>query len=302
MLWRLPSILFLLAGAVPLILFLPSLKPRGLKIATTTLFLWERVLRERPLSTRLGWLLRKNLLLILQLLAASALIAALADPALRHFGAQSGDLVVVLDLSASMKAKGKQGTRFDAARKEFLALVDGLTAGQKMLVIGAGAQPRLLAPFTADKRRLRELGRNVEATEAAGRIKDAILFAHAFLNRGGAGQVIFISDGAFVGAEEFAKPGPHLRFIDVAGTKERAGAPVNLAIVGFELRRHPERPSAAEIMVHVRNFSATVQHAPLTLSLGEKVLLRENLEIGAGDRRVLIYPLEGDTIGGVKGG
>src|SRR4029453_5875397 len=138
MLWRLPSILLLLAGALPLILFLHSLKPRGLKIGTTTLFLWERVLKERPLGTRLGWLLRKNLLLLLQLLAAPAMIAALADPALLHFGTASGDMVVVVDLSASMKAKGKNGSRFDAARREFLALVDGLAPGQKVVGKGRG--------------------------------------------------------------------------------------------------------------------------------------------------------------------
>ena len=297
MIWTLPSALLLLAGALPLILFLHSLKPRGLKIATTTLFIWERVLRERPLSTRLGWLLRKNLLLILQLVAASALIVALADPALRHFSGQSGDVVVVLDLSASMKAKGKNGTRFDAARQEFLALVDGLAAAQKMLVIGASTQPRLLAPFTSDKRRLRELGRNLDATEAPGRIKEAILFAHAFLKRGGADQVIVISDGAFIGAEEFAKPAPQLRFIDVAGVREKKDAVVNLAIVGFELRRQTERPSSAEIMVHLRNFSATALRAPLTLSLGEKILARENIDIDAGDRRVLIFPVSGDLSG-----
>jgi Mg-chelatase subunit ChlD len=299
MIWSLPSALFLLAAALPLIVFLHSLKPRGLKIATTTLFLWERVLRDRPLGTRLGWLLRKNLLLILQLLAAIALIVALADPALRHWGVLSGDLVVVLDLSASMKAKGKQGTRFDAARQEFLSLVDGLAAGQKMLVIGAATQPRLLVPFSADKRRLRELGRTLDATEAPGRIKDAILFAHAFLKRGGADQVVVISDGAFVDAEEFAKPAAHLRYIDVAGTKQESAA--NLAIVGFEVRRQRERPASAEIMVHLRNFSASARRVPLTLSLGDQVLLRENIDIGANDRRVLIYPVDGGMIGSMKG-
>ncbi len=150
MLWHLPYALLLLAGAIPLILFLHSLKPRGLKIGTTTMFLWERILRERPLGTRLGWLLRNNLLLILQILAAVAMIAALADPSLRNFGSTSGDVVAVLDLSASMKAKGKSGSRFDAARRQFLALVDELRATQKMMVIGAGPQPRLLAPFTGD--------------------------------------------------------------------------------------------------------------------------------------------------------
>ena len=75
--------LLLLAGAVPLILFCIA-SNHGAQLPTTTFFLWERVLREQPLGTRLGWLLRKNLLLILQLLAATALIAALADPWMRY--------------------------------------------------------------------------------------------------------------------------------------------------------------------------------------------------------------------------
>jgi Ca-activated chloride channel homolog len=298
MLWSLPSALFLLAAALPLILFLHSLKPRGLKIATTTLFLWDRVLRERPLHTRLGWLLRKNLLLMLQLLAALMLIAALADPSLRHFGSPSGDLVVVLDLSASMKAKGKSGIRFDAARREFLALVDGLGAQQKMLVIAASTQPRLVAPFTSDRRKLRELGASIAATDAPGRVKDAILFAHGFLKRASADRIIVISDGAFSGAEEYAKAAAHLSFMKIDAVKDGSG---NIGIIGFEVRRQPERPSSAEIMVHVRNFTKRAIKVPLVLSLGEKTLLRDDIEIGADDRRVLIYPVDGDFKGSLTG-
>src|SRR4029434_6181531 len=95
MVWGVPYALLVAFGAVTLILFLHRLKPKGFKVSTTTLFLWERVLKQRPLATRIGWLFRKNLLLILQILAACLLIAALADPSLLHFGAASGDIVVV---------------------------------------------------------------------------------------------------------------------------------------------------------------------------------------------------------------
>jgi Mg-chelatase subunit ChlD len=287
MFWRLPSALFLLAAAIPLIIFLHSLKPKGLQVRTTTFFLWERVLRDRPLGTRLGWLLRKNLLLILQLLAATALIAALADPWLRHFGSASGDLVVVVDLSASMKAKAIGATRFEAARRELLSLVDNLGAGQRMMVIGAGIEPRLLIPFTADQSRLKELARGLEATDTPGRIKEAILFAHAFLKRGSPDRVVVLSDGAFTGAEEFAQAGGHLHFIKVDGGKD------NVAIVGFEARRHPTQSSPAEIMVHVKNFTAQAVRAPLSLSLDGQPLARAEIELGAEDRRVMIFPYDG---------
>jgi Ca-activated chloride channel family protein len=247
MLLGVPYALLFLLGAIPLIIFLNSLKPKGLKVFTTTLFLWERVLKERPLATRLGWLFRKNLLLILQILAACLLITALADPSLLYFGAASGDMVVVVDLSASMKAKGPRETRFEAARKKFLSLVDSLSSGQKMMVIGAGVQPRLLLPFTADKGRLRDLGRNLLATDAPGKVKEAILFAYAFLKRGSPDRVVVISDGAFQGAESSTRQAAHFEFIKVDGGKD------NVGIVGFEARRRVDRLSDHEVMVDLRN-------------------------------------------------
>jgi len=291
MLWGAPYALLLAVGAIPLILFLHSLKPKGVKIGTTALFIWERVLKERPLATRLGWLLRKNLLLILQLIAAAILIAALADPSLLYFGARSGDTVVVLDLSASMKAKGKAGARIDAARKEFISLVDALPAGRKMILIGAGPQARLIVPLTSDKVRLRRAGRELAATDAPGRVKEAILLAHAFLKRGSSDRVVVIGDGAFSGAQEFMRPAAHLHFIKVEGGAD------NVAIVAFEVRRHPDRPASVEVMVHVKNFTSKGVRVPLTLTLGEKQVAREVVEIAADGRKVLIYPFEGILTG-----
>jgi len=291
MLWGAPYALLLAVGIVPLILFLHSVKPKGVKIVTTALFIWERVLKERPLATRLGWLLRKNLLLVLQLVAAAILIAALADPALIYFAADVGDTVAVVDLSASMKAKGKSAARFEAARREFFSLVDSLPAGRKMMLIGAGPQARLIVPLTADKRRLQEAGKNLAATDAPAQVKEAILLAHAFLKRGSSDHVVVISDGAFAGAEEFMRPAAHLHFIKVEGGAD------NVGIVAFEVRRHPDRSAPVEVMVHVRNFTARALRVPLTLTLGEKELVREVIEIDPDGRKVLIFPFEGALTG-----
>jgi hypothetical protein len=72
----------------------------------------------------------------------------------------------------------------------------------------------------------------LEATDTPGRIKEAILFAHAFLKRGSPDRVVVLSDGAFAGADEFAEAGAQLHFLQVDGGRD------NVAIVGFEVRRH----------------------------------------------------------------
>lgn len=289
--WGFPTSLLLLLFAVPLILWLHSLRPKGLTVKTTTLFLWERILRERPVGARLGRLFRKNLLLILQILIAAVLIAALADPSLLRYGAASGDIVAVVDLSASMKARGRFGARFDEARNEFLSLVDALSSGQKMMVIGAGPMARVLAPFTTDKKRLRELGRNLKPTDTPARVKEAVLFGHSFLRRGSHDRVIVLSDGAFEGAEELPWHSSYLQLVKVSGGE------VNVGITGFELRRLPDDPRRSEFMVTVKNFGPRPAHVPVTLRLKERDWIQDKVEVAPQQSRVLIYPYAGPATG-----
>jgi Mg-chelatase subunit ChlD len=289
--WGIPFALLIALGAVPLILFLHSLRPRGVRVRTTALFIWDRVSKERPLATRLGWLLRKNLLLILQLIAAIALVAALADPSLLHFGEPGGDTVVVMDLTASMKAKGPGGTRFDAARRELSSLIDDLRAGQRMMLIGAGPETRVIVPLTADRKRLRDAARALLPTDASGNVRDAILFAHAFLKKGGHDRVVIVSDGAFTGAEEFSRDSASSRFVRIPGGTE------NVGIVGLDIRRRADGSDRYEVMAQVRNFGTKAARAPLTLSLGQTVLAREDITIEAGGRHVLVRPYDGNPAG-----
>lgn len=290
MIWGSPFALLLLLAALPLILFLHSLRPRKFQLRTTTLFLWERVMKERPAGRRLGRLLRNNLLLLLQLLIALLLIAGLADPLLLRYGVPLGDTIAVIDLSASMKARGSGGSRFEAARREFLSLVDALPSGQKMMVIGAGPHPRILSPLTADKRRLKDLGQALAPTDAACQVKEAILLAHSFLKPGSRDRVVVFSDGAFEGVEELPWRSAHLRLIRAQGGED------NVGITAFEVRRHPTDGSY-EILIHVRNFTRRTIRAPLSLTMGEKRLAEENLTIGPEQSRTLIYPYRGALAG-----
>ncbi|MCZ6450077.1 MAG: VWA domain-containing protein, partial [Deltaproteobacteria bacterium] len=291
MLWGAPYSFFLLLGALPAILFLHSLRPRGNKIRTAVLFLLERVLRTEPVGRRLGWLLKKNILLILQILIALLLIAALADPSLIGYGKPVGDVVVVVDLSASMKAEGRAGSRFEAARKEFLSLIDDMPSGQRIMVVGAGPRPQVLLPFTSDKRKIKRLIWDLRSTDAPAQVKETILFAHSFLRQGSDDRVVVFSDGSFDGIEDLPWESSHLRLVRVGGGSE------NVGIMAFEFRRVPVDPSEYEIMVSIKNFTDRSLRAPLTLMVGRRTLVQEVIEIEAQGRRILIYPYRGPLKG-----
>jgi len=289
--WGAPYFLLLLLGAVPLILFLHSLRLKGRRVPVTTLFLLERVLEEQPLGQRLGWLLKNNLLLLLQLLAACLLIVSLADPSLLGYGEGGGDLVLVVDTSASMKAGGPSGSRFEAARKSLLSLVNAKPAGRRVMVIEAGPVPRVVLPFTTDSGAVKALARDLSPTDAPARVKEAVLFAHSFLRRGRPDQVVVFSDGAFDGIETLPWNASSLRWVKASGGSD------NVGIVGFEFRRVPGSESEYEIMVRLRNFTDRERVVPLMVMVGDRAVVREPVPLGPEQNRVLIYSYNGPVAG-----
>ena len=96
--------LFLLLGllAGPIIL-LYMLRLRRREVIVSSTMLWRKLLRDREANA--PWQkLRRNLLLILQLLILAALVFALARPFIPVPSVVSGSVVVLLDGSASMFA------------------------------------------------------------------------------------------------------------------------------------------------------------------------------------------------------
>ncbi len=291
MLWLFPTAFFLLLGAVPLILLLNSLRPRGERVSVTALFLLEKVLRERPMGRRLGWLWHRNLPLILQLLAALAVITALAAPALLGVGAGARDWVAVMDQSASMKASGASGMRFDAAREELLRRIDGLGAHDRMMIIGAAAEPVVVQPFTRDRDRLRRAARELAATDVEAPVKEAVLLAHTFLKRQGPHRVVVLTDGAFAGIEDLPWAASYLELAQVQGGAD------NVGILGFQFRRVAGEADEYEAMVLVQNFTEQPVHAPLVVTVADRVVSRALLSLGPSAREVLIYSVPGPLRG-----
>src|SRR5690242_11131129 len=97
-----PAGFWLAVLAIP-ILLLYMLKLRRVQVQVSSTFLWEQLLREQQANA--PWQkIKRNLLLILQLLILAALVLAIVRPALPVPTIASGSLIVLLDASASMNA------------------------------------------------------------------------------------------------------------------------------------------------------------------------------------------------------
>ena len=186
---------FLLLGllAAPIIvMYMLRLRRREVMVSST--LLWQKLLRDREANA--PWQkLRRNLLLILQLLILAALVLALARPFFPVPSVISGNTVVLLDGSASMQAADVAPNRFAAAKAEVATLIDDLGGDSRMTLIQVGQTPVVLAAATGDKTTLR---RALEAAEPETAVPD---WPSALALAGGAaqgfrdGRIVIVSDG-----------------------------------------------------------------------------------------------------------
>lgn len=135
--------LALLAAAVigPIIVAMYLLKLRREERTVSSTFLWQKMVRD--VEANAPWQrLRRNILLLLQLLILALLVLALARPFFRAEGISGRNLIVIIDRSASMGATDAGETRLEAAKQQAITLIDQLPDGGRATVIAAGGHER----------------------------------------------------------------------------------------------------------------------------------------------------------------
>lgn len=293
MVWLNPAAFALLA-LVPVLLMLHALRYRRRDVRVSTLFLWESVAREAQGSLGLRRLVQ-NLPLLLQILLVCLLAAALAEPALTGQAVPSRDVVLVVDVSASMQTRSGQGTRFEQAREHALQVLQDLPAGRQMAVVTAGRQPRVAAFFNSEKALLRQTIRELEAGDATGNMREALFLALSLTQGSGSHEIVVIGDGAYPRIAELTQLrqqlGHQLRHIRVDG------GDTNVGITRFAFRQAPDAEGLYEVLLTVKNFSSQPVTAPLRLSMPPRETLERQLDLQPGQEEVIVSAVAGPLDG-----
>lgn len=207
--------------SIPLVL-LYLLKPKREELRVPSTFLWRQALEE--VQANAPWQkLRRNLLLLLQLLVLALLVVALARPLLRSDNVPGGELVLVLDTSTSMAATDAGGgSRFEAARERIRSLAGELAQGRRVALITAGPSPRLLAGPTTDRNAVLGALSQLGAPYGESNLRDATILARAVAGRLADPTIILVGDGGQVSAAPPGVPYP-VRFEPVRGSGANAG-------------------------------------------------------------------------------
>ena len=275
-----PIALALSALAIPIIIFY-LLKLRRREVTVSSTLLWQMVLRDRQANA--PWQrLRRNLLLLLQLLILAALILALARPALSVPAIASGSSVIILDASASMNATDVSPSRFEAARRAAQDAIDALPADAPVTIVVAGQQPQVIASAETDRNEIKRALAEAQPTNGAANWNAALALAAGALSRqSDQPTTIIISDG---GLPQNLPPLPgEVRYVPIGQASD------NLSISALSLR--PTK-NGAELFAGITNYGDVDRSVILSVYRGDALLNSQLIEVKAGEtQRVILSDL-----------
>src|SRR3989449_6143058 len=277
-----PFALSLFSLSVPLVL-LYFLKVRRRERTVSSLLLWHTSVHDREASTFFQRLHRDPLLL-LQLLALLALALALARPVATVMGQGARKVVVVLDTSASMKARDVAPSRFDVAQASAAALVRGLGEGAEVMVIEAGVQPKVTAALARDRERALAAIRSAQARDLPTRLGESVRTARALVAAEPRAEIHVFTDGAFPALAPRDVADPRVRWVGIGRRSQ------NVAITNLSIRKTYYGAFDYQAFVSLVNYSGESQAFSFTLSLDDKQIAEKEVTLEPSVRRSVMLP------------
>lgn len=288
--------LYAAAAAVPLLLLLYFLKLKRQEMLVSSTLLWKRAVQDLQVNAPFQKL-RRNLLLLLQLLALATILLALAGPVLSLQRGPGRRYVLLIDRSASMNATDVKPTRLEAAKKEAKVLIESMRSGSSLswrdqsdhaMVIAFDERASVVCSFTSDKRQLMARIDAIQPTDGVSRLAEAVTVARAFAQssggetNGGSGQktaqLVLFSDGRIADLDGIVVGAEELVFHRVGQTGD------NVGVTAMSARRSYERPEEVEVFASIENFGTEPVTRDVQLSINGNVQAVRSITVPACER------------------
>ncbi|MFZ5354763.1 MAG: vWA domain-containing protein [Bacillota bacterium] len=258
---------------IPPVIILYILKQKFEEREISSTYLWKQVLKDIDVNT--PWQrLKRNILLLLQLLFVTLLVLALADPFVRLKGGYSPNVIIVIDNSGSMNALYNDSTRLENAKRFAESEIRNLGRDAEVTVITCGKRPVIELAKTKDKEQAIARIRDIKSSRAAGSIADATSLVAAIAEQYNSYKAIFYTDSSF----------------SMGNIK---GEIVNLYSISenacIEYMSHSITESGLKLMVRVSNKSDRALYRELSIYGDDKLMDVVDVELMAGETKTLYF-------------
>ncbi|RKD30552.1 vWA domain-containing protein [Thermohalobacter berrensis] len=272
------SFLFLL-GIIPIILMY-LLKKKHERIEISSTYLWKKAIKDMEANT--PWQkLKKNLLLLLQILIFTLIVLALTEPYIISESMNVENLIIVLDKSTSMQSTDIKESRFNMAKEEIEKIVDNLRKESYVTLITMGNKPEILLNKGNDKGLIRKKLRNIQVGNSSDNIEDTLSLIRAMTKGMKNYRVIFYTDK---GIEE------ELKNITVKNIKKDKSQ--NIAI---EKLTHAVDNGKMSVLITVTNYSNLEKTGDLTLYVDNEIYDVKEVTIKGKNSRNIYFDVPSNS-------
>jgi hypothetical protein len=241
----------------------------ALALPIIALYLIRTRLQRKPVSTLLFWqhltpqvynhslwrTLRRWISLALQLLFLFLLVLAISQPLASWQSAKPASVILLLDTSVSMNATDVAPSRWSQAVQTVERRIAHLRLFDEAILIAAGETPRVLSPWTRNKRALARALQTAAPGKSGSDIRSALALAHNLASQRTHAEIVLISDGVW-------EPAPAPEALKEVNAQWVGGKnAVNAGLSLFTARRSPSAPGEYQLVVRVSASAAT--HAEL---------------------------------------
>ncbi len=182
---------------VPIIILLYILKQETKPKEFSSSMLWKEVVRNME-ATKPWEKLKKNILLFLQILTVLLFVVTMMHPWIKGFGTTGGQLILVIDNSASMATLYDDNrTRLDAAKESACAYVDDASTETSVYVISGNKQAVLEIANCNDKLEAKNKIKSIEQTYLAGDLSVSLGLVESCIQQAKNADVVFMTDSVF---------------------------------------------------------------------------------------------------------
>lgn len=271
-------------GIVLLLLYFLKLRRQRLTVSST--FLWKKSIEDLHVNSLFQWL-KKNFLLLLQLLGLAGLAYSLAAPT-TYSDARGRHFIFLIDNSASMAAVDVAPSRLENAKLKVKERIDAMDTSDQAMVILFNEEAQILQSYTNRKADLKANVDRIPQTQRTTRLQAALELAEGQANPrrsaeegviepivdnsnkmarsvgnpdGIITEVLIFSDGRFPDVNNFSLGNlrPALFTIGADST--------NIGITWANMKRDENRPDLFEVTVRVQNFGKEPIQQGLSLQL-----------------------------------
>ena len=263
-----------LLALVPVIIFMYLLKQKAEKKEVPSLFLWKETYHNVEANT--PWeKLKKNWLMILQIILFLILILALMGPYLLNLGRSTDHVVVVVDNSGSMNtAYEGEKTRLDRAISEAVDYVKGLKNGTGISVISSSDEAVLVVTSTEDKDEAIKKIKAIEPTLRPGNASAGVEMVKTMQAQWPSLTTVCFTDSN-VDMETL-----NGYIVDVYKEKEN---------IGINYLSHGYSGEKLVILAKVTNYGKVENAREITLYGDDKILTSQSVSFAPGESKIIYF-------------